>query len=606
MHYISTLWATLTPAIADHLWQSTLFALVAGLLALAFRKNSACVRYVMWLAASLKFLVPFSLLAAIGRPFPWRHISAVSTTGMYAIKAVTAPFAKPLSAPMPNVLPASSSAALPELLPLLLAVWVCGFLAVFFLWMARWRRISTAIRNSVPLPEGRELSCLRRLEPLVAPTSASMKILLSRTSLEPGVFGIFRPVLLWPHSISEHLDDSHLEAVLVHELCHVRRRDNLTAAFHMLIEAVFWFHPLIWWIGARLVEERERACDEAVLHLGSRRHIYAESILKVCEFCLTSPLTCVSGVTGSDLKKRMVRIMTDQVIHKLTLGRKLLLGTVTFLAVALPITFGVFNATPSRGESQLGNIPKFVSVSIKPHTPETNGAGMPKMMMSPVNGGFSAAGIPVHSLLQIAYHVQDTQIVGEPDWFTSAKYDIEAKPDLATVDDMKKLGPEQRDLVNQRMLQQFLADYFNLAVHQEARDLPVYELLVADGGPKVQKASGEPHFMRLGMGELNSEGTPLSLLTAVLSQHLGKTVVDKTELTGNYAFALRWTPDADEQARIRATGFPDKLMNAAQSPSTSAPPLLEAVQEQLGLKLQPRIDRVQVLVIDHANQPSQE
>ena len=79
----------------------------------------------------------------------------------------------------------------------------------------------------------------------------------------------------------------------------------------MIVEAVFWFHPLVWWISARLMEERERACDEGVLELGSEPQVYAESILKTCEFCVESPLACVSGVTGADLKKRIVRIMTQ-------------------------------------------------------------------------------------------------------------------------------------------------------------------------------------------------------------------------------------------------------------------------------------------------------
>src|SRR6266576_923925 len=77
--------------------------------------------------------------------------------------------------------------------------------------------------------------------------------------------------------------------MLAHELWHVQRRDNLAAAVHMLVEAVFWFHPLLWWLGARLVEERERACDEEVLEMGKERQVYAESILKICEFCVESP-----------------------------------------------------------------------------------------------------------------------------------------------------------------------------------------------------------------------------------------------------------------------------------------------------------------------------
>jgi hypothetical protein len=128
-------------------------------------------------------------------------------------------------------------------------------------------------------------------------------MLLSRTSLEPGIFGIFRPVLVWPQGISERLEDAHLEAVLAHELWHVRRRDNLADAVHMLVEAIFWFYPLVWWMGAWLMEERERACDEAVLESGGDPKVYAESILKICEFCVASPLACVSGVTGADLKK---------------------------------------------------------------------------------------------------------------------------------------------------------------------------------------------------------------------------------------------------------------------------------------------------------------
>ena len=120
-------------------------------------------------------------------------------------------------------------------------------------------------------------------------------------------------MLLWPDGISKYLDDAHLEAILAHEIWHVRYRDNLAAAMHMVVEAVFWFHPIVWWLGARLVEERERACDEGVLSMGSTPHVYAEGILKTCEFCVESSLACVSGVTGADLRKRIVHIMSASV-----------------------------------------------------------------------------------------------------------------------------------------------------------------------------------------------------------------------------------------------------------------------------------------------------
>src|SRR6266542_293239 len=221
--YFFTLWSTVAPAIADHLWQSTLVACAASLLTLALRKNSARLRYSVWLAASLKFFIPFSLLVTVGSQFSWHHTPARSTTGMYVVEVVSQPFTKPLPLTRAAVVTtASSSSALHALGSVMISIWLCGFLTVFCIWILRWSRISSAIRRSVPLNEGRELSALRHLEHLAGMTS-HMKILLSQASLEPGVFGILRPVLLWPHSISDHLDDGHLEAVLAHELFHVCR-----------------------------------------------------------------------------------------------------------------------------------------------------------------------------------------------------------------------------------------------------------------------------------------------------------------------------------------------------------------------------------------------
>jgi uncharacterized protein (TIGR03435 family) len=576
-------------------------AVVAALLTLTLRRNQARVRYWVWLAASIKFLVPFSVLVALGNRFAWRHISNAGGALYVAIEQVGQPFTQAAPAGV-QAAPALTLARMLHLLPIAAGVWLCGFLTVLGIWAARWLRIRAAAAQAVPRREGREIDALRRLL-ASGMTSDEIDILLSRTSLEPGIFGIVHPVLLWPEGISEKLDDVHLEAVIAHELCHVRRCDNLAAAIHMLVEAGFWFHPLVWWVGSRLIDERERACDEEVLQLGGERHLYAESILKICEFCLSSPLTCVSGVTGADLKKRMVHIMTDRIVYKLNFSRKLLLWTAVCLAIALPIAFGLLNATPSRAESQPPTTPKFVSVSIKPHPSEGNGFVMSKMMMSPINGDFTANNVSTHSLLQLAYHIQDTQLAGEPEWFMSTTYDIDAKVDQSVVDEMHKLSEDQRNLVNQHILQQFLADYFKVTLHQESRDLPVYELLIAEGAPKLQKAD-KHGFMHMGVGELSSQGTPVTLLTAQLSQRLGRTVVDKTGLDGDYAFNLHWTPDAEEQARIRAAGLPTELMKAEQ-PAASGPPLLTAVEEQLGLKLQPQTERVQVLVIDHAEQPSQ-
>jgi len=604
----SSMWNAVAPSFADHLWQSTVFAGAAGLLTLFLRRNSARLRYSIWLAASLKFLVPFSLLVALGGVFSWRTSSSLGTSEMYGVDIISQPFTKSLPLAAQAAIPSPSSVVLTRLLPFLPWVWLAGLVVVLSVWIIRWCQISAMIRQATLLSAGREFTALRRLEQLTG-SLRPMSLRVSGVSLEPGVFGIFRPALLWPQSISQHLEDAHLEAVLAHELFHVRRRDNLAAALHMLVEAIFWFHPFVWWIGLRLVAERERACDEAVLELGSRRQIYAESILKVCEFCLRSPLTCVSGVTGADLKKRMVHIMTDHVVLKLNLSRKLLLGTAACLAIALPIAYGLFTVTPSRAESSVGSIPKFTSVTIKPHPASNNGLIMTKMMMKVVgvkaddNAGFMATNVSLHTLVQNAYRIQETQLTGEPEWMKTDRYDINATLDPSAVEQMRGLNEKQREIIGQQMLQQLLADYFKVTLHQESRDLPIYELVAAEGGVKLQKAS-DIGMTRMNVGEIIAKGAPMSILTFQLSQRLGRTVVDKTGLTGNFDFTLRWTPDAEEQVRLRAAGLPPKLAEAhSTTPTDSAPPLSAAVQEQLGLKLQPQTERVPVIVIDHAEQP---
>jgi uncharacterized protein (TIGR03435 family) len=160
----------------------------------------------------------------------------------------------------------------------------------------------------------------------------------------------------------------------LHELSHVRRRDNLTAALHMMVTALFWFHPLIWWIGLRLVDERERACDEHVLRWGGGSETYAESILKVCEFCLESPLTCSAGVTGSDLKKRIEEIMRFHIGNPLKLSRIVLLMAVGITAVGGPIAIGVVKVAEGPVRSAIVTPPREPIVPAETRVIEGQGA----------------------------------------------------------------------------------------------------------------------------------------------------------------------------------------------------------------------------------------
>jgi bla regulator protein blaR1 len=612
--YLSEMWTAAAPAVGNHLWQSTLFAVMAGLLTLMLRRNQARARYALWLAASLKFLIPFSLLVGLGGHLVWARVSDGIETGFtFTIDEFSQPFTQPVATKISHA-PTSTTPTLfanvGHLLPILFsAIWLCGFLAVIFVWCARWRRMSTAMRQAVPLRAGREVEALRRLK-RAGGLRKRVQILSSRASLEPGIFGITRPVLVWPQGISDRLDDAHVEAVLAHELGHVRRRDNLFALLHMLVEAIFWFHPLVWFVGTRLVEEREVACDEEVLALGSEPQIYAESILKICEFCVGSPLACVSGVTGADLKRRIVRIMTPAVTRQLDFGKKVLLGAAALAAIGVPVVFGFAYATQSAAPSSAQNIPasmaelKYDVASFK-----VNKSGPGRAMISTPEDGLTATNFNLKELIGFAYGIEtaalDGRIVGAPSWLTSDAYDVQAKMDGATTEALKKLNPRDRTLARQHMFQELLADRCKLVAHWDTKGLPVYELVIAKGGPKIQEskpkeldAGGRGSMGLKGRGgPLTAHEVPVSDLAGLLSMLLNRTVLDKTGLAGKYNFTLNWTPDESNDPNF----FPS---STGQPPDPAGPSIFSALQEQLGLKLEAGKGPVKVIVIDHIEKPS--
>jgi len=289
--------------------------------------------------------------------------------------------------------------------------------------------------------------------------------------------------------------------------------------------------------------------------------------------------------------------MTENVARKLDFTRRLLLSTTGVLAIALPVIFGLFQATPGRAQAEIGSVPAttpgFQVTSIK--ADQQQGKLLPtKILVTPE--GINLTGITVKELVHFAYGVDDQQISGGPDWMSSARYDIATKTDKSVADEIRGLSDAQKREANQRILQSMLADQFKLRLHPQTENLPIYELTVAAGGPKFQETKGMG-MMRMGRGELTSQGTPLALLVDQLSLRLGRTVVDKTGLTGDYAFTLHWTPDANEDARLPVPA-------GSASREVSGLPLIEALQDQLGLALQATTGPVQILVIDQLDKPA--
>ena len=233
-------WATLGTSLANHLWQSTVFAVVVWFLTRLLRRNRAETRYSLWLVASAKFLLPFSLLIGLGSHIAWPKAPATPPSLFVVTHVLSEPFDTGDPASVAHASDSHLAALLRSLPTLLLMVWSSGCAAVVFLWWRRRQRTVGARRGALAVRTGRELETLRRLEQSAGMTRP-IDLKISQSALEPGILGIFHPALLLPAGISDRLSDAQLEAIITHELCHVRRRDNLAATLHMLVEAVSSF-----------------------------------------------------------------------------------------------------------------------------------------------------------------------------------------------------------------------------------------------------------------------------------------------------------------------------------------------------------------------------
>ncbi len=582
-------WASLESAMLNHLWQSTVFAAVVAVAALLLRRNQARVRHGLWAAASVKFLLPFSLLVGLGGLLPHgdaaEAVSAAQGVVYDTVDRAGTPFsdAAMVLAGIPMVRTTHGMSVRErtmELLPeVLLGVWACGAVMVLLVWMVRWRRVRAILRRAVTMEDGREAEILRRVADR-AGMHGRVKLMLSQDSMEPGIFGVWRPRLIWPEGLSKRLEDEHIAAIVAHELMHVRRRDNLTAMLHMAVEAVFWFHPMVWWMERRLMEERERACDEAVVEMGSRPGVYADGLLKAVRFCVESPLACVAGITGADLSRRIRSIMTLR-LERMSWGRKMMLAGLAVAVVAGPVVFGQVKQELKANAKR----PAFEVAAIRLEDPNSKiDYNDPKLAWN-VPQKFPANRLVMrhtmfYSLICEAYDVRCMNVLNMPSWMNSkyTHYDISAKIDgdaLLTFDQMKP------------MMQTLLEERFHLKFHREHRIVAGYALVVAKGGPKLTPTKGGTFNGMWGGMEMKFQNDNVENFAKMITGQLKQPVVDRTGIKGQYDIDLKFLPENSVFAEVpRYSGLPN---------------IYSALQNQLGLKLVPARVPEDFIVVDYAD-----
>jgi len=474
-------------------------------------------------------------------------------------------------------------------------IWMIGVLLLSARVAGGWMGLRKLKRDAIPA--GAELENIvtglkRRLR-----VSAPVRLCTSAAVRVPTAIGWLRPYILLPVTALTGLGEAQIAAILAHELAHIRRNDYLLNFLQTGIETLLFYHPAVWWVGRQMRLEREHCCDDMAVAVCGSAFEYASALAEMEQIRdrIRAPAL---AATGGELLGRIRRVLGRQDHTRRSWGGMAAAALVASITGATAIVS--LYAAPQEAPAA------FEVASIKRDVSGERGG----MFTCVPNCHLER--MTLRDLVVFAYGVRDFQITGGPGWIDADRYNIEAKGE----------GPPSHSqeyvVLQYRRLQTLLRDRFRLTIHRETKELPVYELTVAKGGPKLQTPNcvqREPGDFTIAPGKycglmggsmasgrLQASSTTMSNLANYLSRMLSRTVVDKTGITGEFDFQFTFTPDTPAVPSADAAG-PRPAGGAAAA--DSGPDIFTAMQEQLGLKLESAKGPVQVLVIDHAEKPSE-
>jgi bla regulator protein blaR1 len=420
--------------------------------------------------------------------------------------------------------------------------------------------------------------------------SAPVRLCTSATVRVPTAIGWLRPYILLPVTALTGLSEAQIAAILAHELAHISRRDYLLNSLQTAIETVLFYHPAVWWVGRQMRLEREHCCDDMAVAVCGSAFEYASALAEMEQIRDRIPEPALAA-TGGDLLGRIRRVLGRDDRTSRSLGG--------IAAAALVLSMASATAIVSLYAAPQDAQPAFEVASIKRDVSDERG-GM--FTVVPV---CHLERMTLKHLVTFAWRVNDFQVTEGPGWIDSDRYNIDAKAE----------GPPSSNqeyvTLQYRRLQTLLRDRFNLTIHSETKELPVYELTVAKRGPKLQTPDWlqrEPGDFTIAPGKyceliggsmasgrLQASSTTMANLGRFLSSMLSRTVVDKTGITGEIDLQLTFTPDRPTVPSPDAAGLHPADGAAAADPR---PDFFTALQEQLGLKLESTKGPVETLVID--------
>ena len=587
-------------ALAQSLWQDVVVACGLWLTLRALHRRSANVRYVVSCVA-LGLMVLWPVSSALDRlgPAPAEPRPLLLTPATDVVRAVPE-----LVRATWNVASRQQVVSVAPIERWALPLWALGVVLFSLRAVGSATYAMRLTRRAAPADPALAASVARLAERMRI--ARRVRVAISTLMPAPATLGVWCPVLLMPPAAALGLTPAQLEAVIAHELAHIRRHDYLVNILQVLVETLFFYHPAIWWTSKQIRVERELCCDDAAVRECGDALSYAKALSAIARYPLTTPRLALGAANGP-LVRRIERLLG---VETREYGPSLWSPA---LAVTLVAACVVAHSSWAQAQEQ-----KFAVASVK----QNRSAELMMNMDMPGTRRFVATNIPLRNLIRFAYDVDEARLTGGPDWIRTERFDVNATAD----EDLPTWTPAGPPPVVLSMLRALLADRFKLTTHKETRELPVYALVRARGdgrlGPRASVSSAdceamlagrsgpqpppskpeEPPMcgMRIGPGQMLLGSVPMTQFAFVLGPFAQRLVVDRTELTGKYNLQLSWTPQG-----MRLGGPP---------PGAPAPPLppidpdgaslFVAIQEQLGLKLEPSRAPLEVVVIDQVERPT--
>jgi uncharacterized protein (TIGR03435 family) len=582
--------------------KATIVIVVALLAGWVARHQRASLRHLIFLAAfAVLALLPAgtTILPAVPVHVPLRPMTTGDATGTASVIR-TFDGLRPMPAGPSGT---EAGRTRPALTPatLLSTVWLGGVLGglvsvALGIWQIRrvrldglpWRDAQTMTHDLA-----RDVGFHRRID-----------VVVHEAAVGPMTCGIVRPVIVFPPD-ARKWRAAEVRRALTRELEHVRRSDWLTLCLARAVCAFYWFHPLVWIANRQLSVNAERACDDAVLR-HSQAVGYADQLVTLAErFSAHSRRPLLAMANRGDLSTR-VRAVLDPRQQRGPAGAPALFVAAGAAVVSVALLAPLRTVASAHGQTPAGSPVRFDVASIKPSVSEAimNVRALPGRLVADASLGI---------LMQYAYGVQAFQVVGGPGWLTSERYQIEARTGT----------PANREQV-WLMLQALLEDRFRLKTHRDVKELPVFALVSNRGGftlpaPKegvcvdsaadaaVEWAGGrmaapgevQPIKSRCGaavaeVGRIHGGKVRMPELVRTLSLALGRIVIDETGFAEPFDLQLDFVPDETTPT----------MPPPPPGSGISGMSIAQALQQQLGLRLESTKGPVQLIVVDRAERPS--